>query len=62
VPPEETLRVATLLSLAGGFLDAFTWIAHGGVFATERLANAAVLAPAAMLMLALVLCLQRSLR
>ena len=28
---EESLRVAVLLSIAGGFLDAFTWIAHHGV-------------------------------
>ncbi len=43
MPPEETLRVASLLSLAGGFLDAFTWIAHGGVFANAQTGNVVLL-------------------
>jgi len=47
VPPEETLRVATLLSLAGGFLDAFTWVAHGGVFANAQTGNVVLLGVAA---------------
>jgi uncharacterized membrane protein YoaK (UPF0700 family) len=42
-PPEETLRVATLLSLAGGFLDAFTWVGHGGVFANAQTGNVVLL-------------------
>jgi uncharacterized membrane protein YoaK (UPF0700 family) len=36
---EESLLVAILLSLAGGFLDAFTWIAHDGVMANAQTAN-----------------------
>jgi uncharacterized membrane protein YoaK (UPF0700 family) len=47
MPPEETLRVAVLLSLAGGFLDAFTWIAHGGVFANAQTGNVVLLGVAA---------------
>lgn len=40
-PPEpaETLLVAVLLSMAGGFLDAFTWVGHGGVFANAQTGN-----------------------
>jgi uncharacterized membrane protein YoaK (UPF0700 family) len=38
-PPQETLIVALLLTAAGGFLDAFTWIAHGRVFANAQTAN-----------------------
>src|SRR5581483_2223876 len=41
---EESLRVAVLLSLAGGFLDAFTWIAHHGVMANAQTANVVLLA------------------
>jgi uncharacterized membrane protein YoaK (UPF0700 family) len=42
-PPEQRLRVATLLSAAGGFLDAFTWIGHGGVFANAQSGNVVLL-------------------
>lgn len=42
-PAEESLRVAILLSLAGGFLDAFTWIAHHGVMANAQTANVVLL-------------------
>jgi uncharacterized membrane protein YoaK (UPF0700 family) len=42
-PPEERLRVAALLSLAGGFLDAFTWVGHGGVFANAQTGNVVLL-------------------
>lgn len=38
-PPESTLAVACLLSLSGGFLDAFTWVAHGRVFANAMTGN-----------------------
>lgn len=41
--PEETLAVATLLSGAGGFLDAFTWLNHGGVFANAQTGNVVLL-------------------
>jgi uncharacterized membrane protein YoaK (UPF0700 family) len=40
---EDSLGVATLLSLAGGFLDAFTWLAHGGVFANAQTGNIVLL-------------------
>jgi uncharacterized membrane protein YoaK (UPF0700 family) len=35
-PPQERLGVALLLSAAGGFLDAFTWVGQGGVFANAQ--------------------------
>ena len=35
----ESLAVALLLSIAGGFLDAFTWLAHGKVFANAQTGN-----------------------
>jgi uncharacterized membrane protein YoaK (UPF0700 family) len=41
---EESLRVAVVLSVAGGFLDAFTWIAHHGVMANAQTANVVLLA------------------
>src|SRR6185436_10984004 len=41
---DESLRVAVLLSVAGGFLDAFTWIAHHGVMANAQTANVVLLA------------------
>ncbi len=41
--PEETLRVAMLLSGVGGFLDAFTWVGHGGVFAGAQTGNIVLL-------------------
>jgi uncharacterized membrane protein YoaK (UPF0700 family) len=37
--PRETVTVAMLLSGAGGFLDAFTWLGHGGVFANAQTGN-----------------------
>jgi uncharacterized membrane protein YoaK (UPF0700 family) len=40
---EHTLRVAVLLSAAGGFLDAFTWVGHGGVFANAQTGNVVLL-------------------
>jgi uncharacterized membrane protein YoaK (UPF0700 family) len=42
-PAEESLRVAILLSLAGGFLDAFTWVGHGRVFANAQTGNVVLL-------------------
>jgi len=38
-PPESAVAIACLLSLSGGFLDAFTYIGHGGVFANAMTAN-----------------------
>lgn len=37
--PEQSLLVAVLLSTAGGFLDAFTWLSLGGVFANSQTGN-----------------------
>ena len=39
-----TMRLAALLALAGGFLDAFTYVAHGGVFANAQTANVVLFA------------------
>jgi uncharacterized membrane protein YoaK (UPF0700 family) len=38
-----TVRLAALLAIAGGFLDAFTYIAHGGVFASAQTGNVVLL-------------------
>ncbi len=38
-PPESAVTVACLLSLSGGFLDAFTYVAHGKVFANAMTGN-----------------------
>jgi len=37
--PEQSLLVASLLSMSGGFLDAFTWLSLGGVFANSQTGN-----------------------
>jgi uncharacterized membrane protein YoaK (UPF0700 family) len=37
------MGVAMLLSGAGGFLDAFTWLGHGGVFANAQTGNVVLL-------------------
>ena len=42
-PRESTVAIACLLSLSGGFLDAFTYIGHGGVFANAMTANVVLL-------------------
>lgn len=42
-PPYATLPVAALLTLSGGFLDAFTWIGHGHVFANAMTGNVVLL-------------------
>jgi uncharacterized membrane protein YoaK (UPF0700 family) len=39
LPPESTVVIACLLSLSGGFLDAFTYIGYGGVFANAMTGN-----------------------
>jgi uncharacterized membrane protein YoaK (UPF0700 family) len=41
---ERSLRVALLLTAAGGFLDAFTYVGHGRVFANAMTANVIFLA------------------
>ena len=40
---DGTVRLAALLAIAGGFLDAFTYIAHGGVFASAQTGNVVLL-------------------
>jgi uncharacterized membrane protein YoaK (UPF0700 family) len=35
----DTLRLAALLALVGGFLDGFTFVGHGGVFANAQTGN-----------------------
>jgi uncharacterized membrane protein YoaK (UPF0700 family) len=42
-PPEGSLGVAALLSLSGGFLDAFTYVGHGQVFANAMTGNIVLL-------------------
>ena len=37
--PEQSLLVASLLSMSGGFVDAFTWLSLGGVFANSQTGN-----------------------
>lgn len=38
-----TLRLAALLAVAGGYLDGFTFIGHGGVFANAQTGNVVLL-------------------
>jgi len=37
--PEQSLLVASILCMSGGFLDAFTWLSLGGVFANSQTGN-----------------------
>ncbi|WP_456617623.1 MULTISPECIES: YoaK family protein [unclassified Bradyrhizobium] len=46
--PERSLLVASLLSMSGGFLDAFTWLSLGGVFASSQTGNVVFLGVYAM--------------
>lgn len=39
----ETLRVGAALAVVGGFLDAFTYLCHGGVFANAQTGNVVLL-------------------
>lgn len=39
VSPDSSLGVAVLLTLSGGFLDAFTYVGHGQVFANSMTGN-----------------------
>ena len=45
---EQSLLVASLLSMTGGFLDAFTWLSLGGVFASSQTGNVVFLGIDAM--------------
>ncbi len=42
--PSETFLVAALLAAAGGFLDAYTYLCRGGVFANAQTGNLVLLA------------------
>lgn len=42
-PPDSSLPVAALLTLSGGFLDAFTYVGHGKVFANSMTGNIVLL-------------------
>ena len=42
-PPYATLAVAALLTVSGGFLDAFTYVGHGHVFANAMTGNVVLL-------------------
>lgn len=44
VPIQESFRVAALLALTGGFLDAYTYLLRGGVFANAQTGNIVLLA------------------
>ena len=39
IKPDNSIKVAVLLTVAGGFLDAFTYVGHGGVFANSMTGN-----------------------
>lgn len=39
----ETFRIAALLAIVGGFLDAYTYVARGGVFANAQTGNIVLL-------------------
>lgn len=43
VPAHETLRIGMLMALAGGFLDAYTYLTHEGVFAFAQTGNLVLL-------------------
>ena len=43
VPIHETFRIAALLAVVGGFLDAYTYILRGGVFANAQTGNMVLL-------------------
>jgi uncharacterized membrane protein YoaK (UPF0700 family) len=45
---ENSLRVAALLAAAGGFLDAFTYVGHGHVFANAMTGNVVLMAVSAV--------------
>lgn len=43
VQTSEALRVGVLLALAGGYLDAYTYLCRGGVFANAETGNMVLL-------------------
>lgn len=48
VPVHERLRVGLCLTFVGGFLEAYTYLLHGGVFANAQTGNIALFAIYAM--------------
>ncbi len=44
IPSHETFKIAALLALVGGFLDAYTYLLRGGVFANAQTGNIVLLA------------------
>lgn len=44
VPIHETFKIASVLALVGGYLDAYTYILRGGVFANAQTGNMVLLA------------------
>lgn len=44
IPVQETLAVGLLLSMVGGFLESYTYLLHGGVFANAQTGNIALMA------------------
>lgn len=44
VPMHERLRVGLCLTFVGGFLEAYTYLLHGGVFANAQTGNLALMA------------------
>ena len=44
LPAHETFRVAAVLALVGGFLDIYTYLLRGGVFANAQTGNIVLLA------------------
>ena len=43
VQPADSLRMGGLLAAIGGFLDSYTYIARGGVFANAQTGNLVLL-------------------
>lgn len=44
MPADEAIEIGILLALVGGFLDAYTYILHGGVFANAQTGNLVLVA------------------
>lgn len=44
IPIHETFRIGALLAIVGGFLDAYTYLLRGGVFANAQTGNVVLLA------------------
>ena len=44
MPVDEAIEIGILLALVGGFLDAYTYLLHGGVFANAQTGNLVLVA------------------